>query len=150
MKDFIGLPHRCRPIALRAGVSWIDDSKATNVAAAEAAPKGSDRPLLWIAGGRGKGLDFAPLAAAAKGRVRRALLIGESAREIEASLAGTCPTLRCEDLSAAVRAAATEARPGDAVLLSPACASFDQFRNYEERGESFRQAIARLDEGAGA
>jgi UDP-N-acetylmuramoylalanine--D-glutamate ligase len=150
LKDFVGLPHRCRPVALRAGVSWIDDSKATNVAAAEAALRGSDRPLLWIAGGRGKGLDFAPLAAAARGRVRRALLIGESAREIETSLAGTCPTLRCENLDAAVRAAADEARPGDAVLLSPACASFDQFRSYVERGESFQRAIAALDEGAGA
>ena len=141
---FPGLPHRCETVAHRAGVEWINDSKATNVGAAMHALESLPGPVLWIAGGRNKGLDFAPLANAVRGRVRKALLIGECAAAIEASLDGAVPTLRCENLSEAVRRAEAEANPGDTVLLSPACASFDQFEGYEDRGDQFRKAIAAL------
>ena len=102
-------------------------------------------PVLWIAGGRDKGLDFAPLAHAVRGRVRKAFLIGECATAIEAALGNAAPALHCGDLAEAVRRAADEARPGETVLLSPACASFDQFESYEDRGDRFKEAVANLD-----
>jgi UDP-N-acetylmuramoylalanine--D-glutamate ligase len=147
LPDFRGLPHRCEVVARRGGVTWVDDSKATNVGAAQRALERFRAPLVWLAGGRNKGLDFAPLAEAARGRVRAALLFGESAGELERALAGAVPSERTETLDAAVRRAAELARPGDVVLLSPACASFDQFRSYAERGERFRAAVEALAAG---
>jgi UDP-N-acetylmuramoylalanine--D-glutamate ligase len=142
---FEGLPHRCQVVARRAGVTWVDDSKATNVAAAARALEGFPEPVVWIAGGRDKGLDFAPLAAAARGRVHAALLIGESAPALARALRDSVPVLEVGKLDAAVREAARRARPGDVVLLAPACASFDQFRNFEERGQRFRDAVQAID-----
>jgi UDP-N-acetylmuramoylalanine--D-glutamate ligase len=144
LRGFRGLPHRSELVARRAGVTWIDDSKATNVGAALRALDRFEGPLLWLAGGRNKGLDFAPLAAAARGRVRTALLFGEAAGELERALAGAVPTERVDTLDAAVARAAALARPGDVVLLSPACASFDQFKSYAHRGERFRAAVEAL------
>ncbi|MED5262615.1 MAG: UDP-N-acetylmuramoyl-L-alanine--D-glutamate ligase [Myxococcota bacterium] len=144
---FAGLPHRCETVAQRAGVEWINDSKATNVGAAMHALESLPGPVLWIAGGRDKALDFAPLANAVRGRVRKAFLIGECAAAIEAGLEGAVPTLRCTNLSEAVQRADAESTPGDTVLLSPACASFDQFESYEDRGDQFREAVAALDHG---
>ena len=141
---FEGLPHRSELVCERGGVSWIDDSKGTNVGAAVRSLESFRGPVLWIAGGKDKALDFGPLVAAARGRVRSALLIGEAAPKLEAALAGAVPTERVGTLEAAVARAAALARPGDVVLLSPACASFDQFRSYAHRGECFRAAVRAL------
>jgi len=144
LADFRGLPHRLSPVRSVAGVSYVDDSKGTNVGATLAALRGIATPIVLIAGGQSKGADFAPLAAAASGRVRAAVLLGEAADELEQALAGTVPTVRAPQMDAAVRAAAALARPGDTVLLSPACASQDMFRDYRERGESFAAAVGEL------
>jgi UDP-N-acetylmuramoylalanine--D-glutamate ligase len=147
LADFRSLPHRCEPVGMVDGVHFVNDSKATNPGAACAAMQRFAAPLVWIAGGRDKGLDFAPLADAARGRVRRALLLGEAAGRLERALGDAVPTERVGDLDAAVRRAVQLAQPGDVVLLSPACASFDQFRSFEERGEHYRRAVASLAGG---
>jgi UDP-N-acetylmuramoylalanine--D-glutamate ligase len=100
--------------------------------------------VVLIAGGEGKGQDFAPLAAAFRGKVRHAVLIGKDAPALESALAGVCPTERAATLPEAVAAAARAARPGDTVLLSPACASLDMFRDYNHRGEVFAAAVHAL------
>lgn len=141
---FAPLPHRGERVGEAAGAAWVDDSKATNPGAALAAIRGESAPLLWIAGGRDKGLDFAPLAAGAEGRVRRALLVGEAAEKLERALAGRVPCERVGTVERAVGRAAELAEPGDVVLLAPGCASLDQFRSAEERGERFRAAVAAL------
>jgi UDP-N-acetylmuramoylalanine--D-glutamate ligase len=141
--DFPGLPHRCEEVAHAGGVTFVDDSKATNTGAAERSLESFPQPVLWIAGGRGKGTDLAALAALAAVRARHAFLIGESAGAIEAALAGRVPVTRCASIEEAVSAAGDAARDGDVVLLAPACASFDQFANYEERGERFALAARR-------
>jgi UDP-N-acetylmuramoylalanine--D-glutamate ligase len=144
---FTGLPHRCQQVLERDGVIWVDDSKATNVGAAVAAIAGLAGPtanLVWIAGGQGKGQTFGVLAAALPGRVRKALLLGEDADQIEAAIAGRVPVTRVPSMAAAVAAARGAARPGDCVLLSPACASFDMFANYADRGDQFARAARAL------
>jgi UDP-N-acetylmuramoylalanine--D-glutamate ligase len=144
LESFPGLPHRSAWVADVTGVRYIDDSKGTNVGAAMAAVSGLAGPLVMIAGGEGKGQDFAPLAAAFLGKVRHVVLIGKDAALIEAALEGICTTERAATLEAAVRAAARAARPGDTVLLSPACASFDMFRDYAHRGDVFAAAVLAL------
>jgi UDP-N-acetylmuramoylalanine--D-glutamate ligase len=134
-------PHRREPVAEHAGVAWVNDSKATNPAAATLALEALRGPAVWIAGGRGKGLALGPLADAAVARARACVLIGEEAPALEAAIAGRAPVRRAADLVEAVAIAGALARPGDTVLLSPACASFDQFRSYEERGARFREAV---------
>ena len=141
---FEGLPHRMQTVARTGGVEWVDDSKATNPGAALRSLRSYDTPLVWIAGGRDKGLDFGELAEAAQGRVRAAVLIGEAAGKLEAALAGRLPVHDAGSLERAVPLAARLAQPGDVVLLAPACASFDQFRDFEERGERFAAAVAAL------
>ena len=144
LRRFRGLPHRAERVRDWRGVAWIDDSKGTNVGATVAAIDGLDGPLVLIAGGEGKGQDFAPLAAACRGKVRHAVLIGRDAPIIATALAGRCPVSLAESMEAAVATAATLAQPGDTVLLSPACASFDMFRDYAERGEAFAAAVLEL------
>jgi UDP-N-acetylmuramoylalanine--D-glutamate ligase len=144
LREFAGLEHRAQWIADIAGVRYIDDSKGTNVGATLAAVSGLPAPLLVVAGGDGKGQDFAPLAAAFRGKVRRALLIGRDAPALGAALAGACELEYCASLEAAVAAAARAAQPGDTVLLSPACASFDMFRDYTHRGAVFAAAVRGL------
>ncbi|HTQ35591.1 MAG TPA: UDP-N-acetylmuramoyl-L-alanine--D-glutamate ligase [Steroidobacteraceae bacterium] len=144
LAEFPGLPHRAAFVRELAGVSYYNDSKGTNVGATLAAVAGFAGPLLLIAGGDGKGQDFTPLAAALAGRTRLVLLIGRDASRIEAALGGQLPTLRCASLEDAVIAAAHAAQPGDTVLLSPACASLDMFRDYAHRGEVFAAAVGRL------
>lgn len=141
LRGFTGLPHRCEWVAECAGVTWINDSKGTNVGATLAALAGLSRPLVWLGGGQGKGQDFHPLRAplAAHGRV--ALLFGQDADQLEMALAGALPIERVADLEAAVARAHRLAAPGDCVLLSPACASLDQFKNYAARGQCFRTAV---------
>ena len=142
--SFRGLRHRTEVVGERNGVLWINDSKGTNVGATVAALNGMDRPVLLIAGGDGKGADFSQMRAAVRSRVRSLILIGRDAPLLESALGDIVPVMRAMDMSEAVQIAASMARSGDTVLLSPACASFDMFRNYEHRGDVFRDAVARL------
>jgi UDP-N-acetylmuramoylalanine--D-glutamate ligase len=144
LREFPGLPHRTAFVADVAGVRYVNDSKGTNVGATLAAVAGFRGSLLLIAGGDGKGQDFSPLRAAFAGKVRRVLLIGRDAPQIDAALAGICATERCDSLESAVMAAARAAQSGDTVLLSPACASLDMFRDYTHRGQVFADAVRRL------
>jgi len=143
-EHFPGLPHRTQWVADAAGVRWIDDSKATNVGAAMAAVEGLAGPLVIIAGGEGKGQDFAPLAGAFRGKVRRAVLIGRDASQIGKALEGACDVEFAASMEEAVATARRAAQPGDTVMLSPACASFDMFRDYAHRGEVFAAAARGL------
>jgi UDP-N-acetylmuramoylalanine--D-glutamate ligase len=140
LRTFTGLPHRCQRVAERGGVTFLDDSKGTNVGATLAALRGLTGPLVLIAGGLSKGQDLTPLASGARGKLRAAVLIGAAAEELERVLAPICPTVRATSMANAVAQAAKLARRGDTVLLSPACASQDMFRDYRERGEQFARA----------
>jgi UDP-N-acetylmuramoylalanine--D-glutamate ligase len=146
LRTFPGLPHRCQRIAVRRGVTYVDDSKGTNVGATLAALQGLAGPLVLIAGGLAKGQDLAPLADGARGKLRAAVLIGQAAPELDRALANVCPTVRATSMDDAVAQAAEHARSGDTVLLSPACASQDMFRDYKERGEKFARAAEALPE----
>jgi UDP-N-acetylmuramoylalanine--D-glutamate ligase len=146
LRDFTGLPHRTQWVAERDGVVWYNDSKATNVGAALAAIEGIPaQKIVLIAGGQGKGQDFSPLRNAVEWHCRAVILLGEDAETLALVLAGTVELIRVQDLPEAVGRAADLALPGDAVLLSPACASFDQFTGYADRGEKFIQAVEALD-----
>jgi UDP-N-acetylmuramoylalanine--D-glutamate ligase len=139
---FRSVPHRIERVREQAGVGFYNDSKGTNVASTVKALQSFAEPVVLIAGGKGKGQDFSPLAAAARGRVRSAVLIGEDRAKIRAALAAAgIPAEDAETMDEAVARAAAHARPGDVVLLSPACASFDMFRNFEHRGDVFRAAV---------
>jgi UDP-N-acetylmuramoylalanine--D-glutamate ligase len=144
LREFTGLAHRTQWVADVAGVHYIDDSKGTNVGATMAAVAGLPGPLLLIAGGEGKGQDFTPLREALQAKVRHALLIGRDARELGRVLEDICVLEYCASLEAAVVAAARLARRGDTVLLSPACASLDMFRDYAHRGAVFAAAVRGL------
>jgi UDP-N-acetylmuramoylalanine--D-glutamate ligase len=147
LREFPGLPHRTEWVAEIGGVRYIDDSKGTNVGATLAAVAGLPGPLVLIAGGDGKGQDFTPLQAGCAGKVRAALLIGRDAHRLGAALEAVCACEYCPTLEAAVARAACVARPGELVLLSPACASLDMFRDYAHRGETFAQAVRALPSG---
>lgn len=144
LRAFPGLPHRMQWLGEHRGAAWYNDSKGTNVGATIAAIDGLDGRIVLIAGGVGKGQDFTPLRPALAGRARAVLLIGADAGRIEQALAGAIVPERLPDLQAAVARAAEIAEPGDSVLLSPACASFDMFDNYEERGRCFVETFRRL------
>jgi UDP-N-acetylmuramoylalanine--D-glutamate ligase len=147
---FRPLAHRMELVTEADGIAYYDDSKGTNVGAVVAALDGFPRRVVLIAGGRDKGGDYAPLAEAL-GRVgRAAILIGEAADKMQAAFDGVLPIERAATLEAAVEAARRLARPGDAVLLSPACSSFDMFRDYAHRSEVFRQAVARATQTGSA
>jgi UDP-N-acetylmuramoylalanine--D-glutamate ligase len=141
LETFPGLPHRSAWVADFGGVRYVDDSKGTNVGATLAAVDGMPGPLVVIAGGLSKGQDFAPLATAFKGKVRHVVLIGKDAGDVERALAGAVRSERAASMQEAVTAAARAAKPGDTVLLSPACASFDMFRDYGHRGDVFAAAV---------
>jgi UDP-N-acetylmuramoylalanine--D-glutamate ligase len=144
LREFPGLPHRAAWVADVRGVRYVNDSKGTNVGATLAAVAGFAGPLLLIVGGDGKNQDFKPLRAAFAGKVRRVLLIGRDAAAIAGALEGVCDLEHCDSLESAVVAAARAARGGDTVLLSPACASLDMFRDYGHRGEVFAEAVRKL------
>jgi UDP-N-acetylmuramoylalanine--D-glutamate ligase len=147
LRSFRGLPHRMDRVALRRGVEWLDDSKGTNVGATAAALKGLAKKAVLILGGEGKGQNFAPLAPAIREHAVHVLLIGRDAALIEKSIAASgVPVERIASMEQAVARAAQVAAPGNAVLLSPACASFDMFRDYKHRGEAFAQAVRELKE----
>ena len=146
LESFPGLSHRSAWVADIDGVRYIDDSKGTNVGATLAAVAGMPGPLVVIAGGEGKGQDFTPLAAAFRGKVRETILIGKDAAAIAAALQGVCKTSDASSMEQAVARARRTAAPGDSVLLSPACASFDMFRDYGHRGDVFAAAVRALSE----
>jgi len=151
LREFRGLPHRLQRVAEAAGIAFFDDSKGTNVGSTVAALGGMGRPCVLIAGGDGKGQDFSPLRAAVRANARAVVLIGRDAPLIEAALADVgVPLLRAATLDDAVRTAFAAGRPGDCVLLSPACASYDMFRDYRERGELFARAARALAAGHGS
>jgi UDP-N-acetylmuramoylalanine--D-glutamate ligase len=138
-------PHRCEVVAVKDGVTYINDSKATNVDAVERALRAMTGPVVLIAGGRDKGLDFAAIKEVIREKVKLAVLIGESQDKLAAAWGRATLCARADSMRQAVKMAASAARPGDTVLLSPACASFDMFENYEHRGDEFKhEVLARL------
>ncbi len=146
LADYRGLPHRTTWVATSAdGVRFYDDSKGTNVGATAAAVDGMDRPVVLIAGGDGKGADFATLRGPVSRRARAVIVFGQDGARLRAALADAVPVETAVDLTDAVARARARAEPGDAVLLSPACASFDMFADYRQRGQAFMDAI---DKGA--
>ena len=145
---FRGLPHRQEFAGRVRGVAFYDDSKATNVDAACRSVAGCDGPVVLIAGGRDKGGDYAPLARVSRGKVRKAVLVGESRHLIARALEGIVPCTMAADMEDAVHQAFSSAMPGDAVLLAPACSSFDMFTDYAHRGRVFKEAVERIrDDG---
>ncbi|SDO99260.1 UDP-N-acetylmuramoyl-L-alanine--D-glutamate ligase [Pseudomonas jinjuensis] len=148
LRGFTGLPHRCQWVGERKGVNFYDDSKATNVGAALAAIEGLgadiDGKLVLLAGGDGKGADFSDLRAPVAKYCRAVVLLGRDAELVGSALGDVLPQVRVKTLEEAVQRAAELAEPGDAVLLSPACASLDMFKNFEERGRLFARAVEEL------
>ena len=144
LEKFAGLPHRTQWVASVAGVTWINDSKATNPGACLAAIEGLPAPIILIAGGDGKGADFSVLKTAINERVKRLILIGKDAKRFAHEVAGASIIESVDTIELAVSAAANDAQSGDTVLLSPACASLDQFKNYQQRGERFVAAVREL------
>ncbi len=145
LREFAGLPHRSQWIADIRGVRYVNDSKGTNVGATLAAVAGMPGSLVLSAGGQGKGQDFAPLAAAFRGKVRHVVLLGQDAKVLAAALDGVATIEFAKDMDDAVQRAARAARAGETVLLSPACASLDMFRDYAHRGYMFAASVRRLD-----
>ena len=150
MRDYRGEPHRCQLIARIDDVNWYDDSKGTNVGATCAALDGLEEPMWLLAGGIGKDQDFAPLAEAVSRCARGVILFGQDADKIRSALSQCgVELIHATDFSNAVTQAAERARPGEAVLLSPACASFDMFENYQARGDAFVRAVQAHGEDRG-
>jgi UDP-N-acetylmuramoylalanine--D-glutamate ligase len=144
LAEFQGLPHRMQYVYEYNSVRWFNDSKGTNVGATLAAIDGVNGKVVLIAGGDGKGADFTPLANAMQRKGQGAVLIGKDAPLLEVALQGVVPVRQADNMSQAVRIAAEMAQPGNCVLLSPACASTDMFRNFEMRGDIFMQAVQEL------
>jgi UDP-N-acetylmuramoylalanine--D-glutamate ligase len=144
LKQFPGLPHRLEWVRSLKGVSFYNDSKATNVSATLAALESLEPPIVLIAGGLGKGQDFTSLGPALQQRTKAVVLLGKDAPKIAAVSKQFVPTFIVPDLRAAVRKAWELARPKGQVLLSPACASFDMFKGYQERGEYFKEEVYAL------
>jgi UDP-N-acetylmuramoylalanine--D-glutamate ligase len=142
IRSFRGVPHRLETVAVRGGVRWINDSQATIPVAAIAALDAFDAPIVLIAGGKDKGLEYDAFADAIAARCRAVVLIGETADEVERLVAGRVPVERAGSMEDAVRRVAALAVAGDVALLSPAAASFDMFVDYAARGEAFRAAVA--------
>jgi UDP-N-acetylmuramoylalanine--D-glutamate ligase len=143
LRTFAGVPHRLEEVAVRDGITYVNDSKATNVAAALVALASFEVPVHVILGGQGKGESYAPLRSAVAAHATAAYLIGEEAPALHAALDGATALHDCGDLATAVARARAAAHPGEVVLLAPACASYDQFDNFEVRGEAFRE-LARI------
>ena len=149
LRSFRGLPHRCELVAEAAGVKYVNDSKGTNIGATRAALSGlgGEQNVLLIAGGQGKGADFAQLREPVGRHCKRVILIGEDASEMHDALHGAVALSAAGSMRAAVELAAVAAQAGDCVLLSPACASFDMFSGYEARGDAFRSAVLEVTGG---
>ena len=143
IENFGGVEHRLESAGEIDGVEWINDSKATNVDSVWYALESMTRPVVWIAGGTDKGNDYTPLMEFARAKVHTLVCMGLDNAKLQRSFEGVVPTIISTDsLEAAMTAARKAAHSGDAVLLSPACASFDLFKNYEHRGEMFKQWVA--------
>lgn len=144
LQTFRALPHRLEPVREVGGVLWVNDSKATNIASTEVAVLALDRPYVLLLGGRHKGESYQRLAPSLAGGCRAVVAYGEAAPLVEQDLGGALQVVRAGSFAEVLEAAAALARPGDAVLLSPACSSYDMFRNYEQRGADFRSAVEAL------
>ncbi len=144
LAEFPGLEHRLEPVAAVGGVQYVNDSKGTSVGAVVRSLESFPGRVILIAGGRDKGSDFTPLRPVVEGRVKALVLIGEAREKIAKALAGAAPVHGADSMEEAVRRAAALAAPGDVVLLSPACASFDMFRDFEDRGRAFKGAVRAL------
>ncbi len=144
IRDFAGVPHRLETIGERQGVRWVNDSQATTPDAAIAALRAFVAPIVLIAGGKDKGLDYGAFAEDIVSRARACVLIGETGTRLEALVAGRVTVRRADTMAEAVQVAASVAQPGDVVLLAPAAASFDMFTDYAERGDAFRAALGAL------
>ncbi len=147
VSGFKGLPHRLEHVSDVNGVSFFNDSKATNVDAAVRAVSGFERPIILIAGGRHKGGDYAPLAAAAEKKVKKAVFLGEAQEKLSAAFKGIIPCEKAATLEEAIAVAFVSATKGDVILLSPACASFDMFSDYTHRGRVFKTTVEGLSHG---
>jgi UDP-N-acetylmuramoylalanine--D-glutamate ligase len=143
-RSFRGLPHRTEFVRETGGVRFFDDSKGTNVGATAATLAGLPGPVVLILGGKDKGGSYAPLLPLVRRKARALVLLGEAREKIAAELAGAAPTTVVAGMAEAVPAAFAAARPGDTVLLSPACASFDQYSGYAERGRHFQELVGKL------
>ena len=144
LSEFSGLAHRLEFVRELDGVKFVNDSKGTNVAAVLKSLEGFTEPVVLIAGGRDKAGDFAPLAELLGDKARAVVLIGEASQKIGSAIAGAVKCVRAQSMDEAVRLSSGLARPGDTVLLSPACASFDMFTSFEDRGDKFKEAVERL------
>ena len=141
IKAFTGLPHRMQTVAQVNSIRWVNDSKATNIGATRSALTSLEQPVIWIAGGQGKGANFNELRDAITSNITLLLLFGEDADQIENALTGLLPIQRVSNMAQAVALAAANATQDSIVLLSPACASFDMYRGFEHRGDDFRQCV---------
>jgi len=144
LREFPGLEHRLEVVREKDGVTYINDSKGTNVGAVVKSVEGFSRPVILIAGGLDKGSDFSPLAGLFRDKVKLLILIGKAADKMEKALGASTETVFAKTLQDAVRRAAERAVSGDVVLLSPACASFDMFKDFEDRGRQFKEAVRKL------
>lgn len=146
LETFVPLPHRLQKVSERKGITYVNDSKATNVGAVVKALSGMSSKVLWIAGGRDKGGSYEPLKESVKKKVRRAYFLGEARLKMAETFKGVTEVMLVNDLEEAVEKASQEAMSGETVLFSPACSSFDMFRDYEERGEKFMELVRKLRE----
>ena len=147
LREFQGLPHRMEKVAAFGDITFYDDSKGTNVGATVAALNGMMQSVVLIAGGDGKGQDFSPLAAPIARQARAVVLIGQDADRIGAAINQGVPLYYAKTMEEAVQRSVDLARAGDAVLMSPACASLDMFRDYAHRAEVFIAAVRRIEAG---
>ncbi len=145
LQDFAGIAHRSQWVAEIDGVEWINDSKATNVGAARASIEGRERPVILIAGGQSKGADMSIMTDTIRTRVKRVLLLGEDAERLQQAWQGASRIERVRDMREAVQRAREAAVAGDCVLLAPACASFDMYEKFEQRGDDFMQCVREIE-----
>lgn len=144
VKGFQGLPHRMQTIAVHNQVTWVNDSKATNIGATNTALKNLEQDVIWIAGGQGKGADFTELRDAVSSNIKQLILFGEDAHQIANALSDLLAIEHVQDMQSAVAFAAQQAQPDDIVLLSPACASLDMYVSFEHRGQDFADHVKAL------
>jgi UDP-N-acetylmuramoylalanine--D-glutamate ligase len=144
LDSYPGLPHRLESVRVLDGVEWVNDSKATNVDSVLVALRAFPKDVLLIAGGKGKGAPYQPMVDEGRGKVKGVLTIGQDADTIARAYEGSATVYACGTLAEAVRRARALASSGDTVLLSPACASYDQFQNFEHRGDTFKRLVREL------
>jgi UDP-N-acetylmuramoylalanine--D-glutamate ligase len=148
--SFKGLPHRMQTVCTNAGVTWVNDSKATNIGAASTALRNLEQDIYWIAGGQGKGADFTELRAAISDKIKLLIVIGEDAPAIQTALRDLLAIEKVDTMRQAVNLAGSRAKTGSVVLLSPACASFDMYKNFEQRGNDFIDCVTTWSERGAA